>query len=680
MATVQKIAQPPRVVKSTRSRSGCLTCRKRHQKCDETKPHCINCQLRGVECGGYSIRLTDFTACSGPNGQLQMVSRLSRDIPGTQLRPKPRRARQMEELGRNERTRIPKLTSPSPRTPVTDTDIDADTDQTDVSLINPADHMFMDDAMTLHADPMQEQYSEFSQEHANATEIGNSNLPTLEWRGSDTFTDAGGSQASSWATGAINPAQPGLFDQRRTLSDFVRWNTPERRPAAAMLPYQHAQSHICPSSDKSSCYFDEDAGDFVRSERCNQSGRPSSQGRCDSFNSQPMHKTLVLHKSLSSFELYLLNHFLTHVAPRFLPTVESERNPYGTVYGNLARESLPLRNVLIFASALHLTKLGQLPNEVIRTHRVAMRDSFRNAVRLTEDTWALGMTVLLSIVLDVIGTGMDSWSSKLIGCRRLLEHGFRKMKGRVSAEMNCVRVQYNWMSTMGRALLLGMQYPHTMAGLAPIDRAEDDEDDDADLAIQQHHWWANMPDFSMHLLLREATDLAIEIERIRSQPGNYDELLRLMPRAADLVQDITSWQPGPASVTPDYVTDETHFNNIWRQGMLCFVYHEIYWLRSSDPLIQACVHASLDSFQKLSWLQACLWPAFMIAVHACTEKARLCYETRLRRMHTTLNFTAPLSIVLVLKNIWDTLDDDDTGVKRWKDVVVGLELELNILL
>lgn len=53
---------------------GCCTCRKRHQKCDETKPACWNCRLRGVECGGYGIKLTEFTAHSGRDGQ--MVSKM----------------------------------------------------------------------------------------------------------------------------------------------------------------------------------------------------------------------------------------------------------------------------------------------------------------------------------------------------------------------------------------------------------------------------------------------------------------------------------------------------------------------------------------------------------------------------------------------------------------------------
>ncbi|KAI8679319.1 Zn(2)-C6 fungal-type domain-containing protein [Fusarium keratoplasticum] len=37
-----------------RSRSGCLTCRTKHLKCDETKPNCQLCLSRGIKCGGYN--------------------------------------------------------------------------------------------------------------------------------------------------------------------------------------------------------------------------------------------------------------------------------------------------------------------------------------------------------------------------------------------------------------------------------------------------------------------------------------------------------------------------------------------------------------------------------------------------------------------------------------------------
>ncbi|RSL82702.1 hypothetical protein CEP51_004981 [Fusarium floridanum] len=42
---------------SLRSRSGCVTFRAKHLKCDESKPSCQLCSTRGVECGGYHLTL-----------------------------------------------------------------------------------------------------------------------------------------------------------------------------------------------------------------------------------------------------------------------------------------------------------------------------------------------------------------------------------------------------------------------------------------------------------------------------------------------------------------------------------------------------------------------------------------------------------------------------------------------
>ncbi|KAF4464339.1 regulatory for the arginine catabolic pathway [Fusarium albosuccineum] len=46
--TVQKPTATP--TKGKRVRTGCLTCRERHLKCDEALPDCMNCQKRGREC------------------------------------------------------------------------------------------------------------------------------------------------------------------------------------------------------------------------------------------------------------------------------------------------------------------------------------------------------------------------------------------------------------------------------------------------------------------------------------------------------------------------------------------------------------------------------------------------------------------------------------------------------
>lgn len=41
---------PPPVAKSRRVRTGCLTCRERHLKCDEAVPDCLNCRKSSREC------------------------------------------------------------------------------------------------------------------------------------------------------------------------------------------------------------------------------------------------------------------------------------------------------------------------------------------------------------------------------------------------------------------------------------------------------------------------------------------------------------------------------------------------------------------------------------------------------------------------------------------------------
>ena len=40
--------------KQSKSRNGCITCKGKRLKCDETKPTCEQCRKRNVQCGGYS--------------------------------------------------------------------------------------------------------------------------------------------------------------------------------------------------------------------------------------------------------------------------------------------------------------------------------------------------------------------------------------------------------------------------------------------------------------------------------------------------------------------------------------------------------------------------------------------------------------------------------------------------
>ncbi|KAJ6088573.1 hypothetical protein N7486_009834 [Penicillium sp. IBT 16267x] len=47
---IPKSTQKPR---QTKSRNGCITCKAKRLKCDETKPSCSQCERRKVSCGGY---------------------------------------------------------------------------------------------------------------------------------------------------------------------------------------------------------------------------------------------------------------------------------------------------------------------------------------------------------------------------------------------------------------------------------------------------------------------------------------------------------------------------------------------------------------------------------------------------------------------------------------------------
>jgi hypothetical protein len=189
-----------------------------------------------------------------------------------------------------------------------------------------------------------------------------------------------------------------------------------------------------------------------------------------------------------------------------------------------------------------------------------------------------------------------------------------------------------------------------------------------------------MPDYEMHVLLREAADLAVAVEKRKLRERDDVKLLHLMPAVATLVRKIEQWRPGMASVVPEYHPDEEHFNNIWRQGLYCYVYHEIYALPSDSPQIQACVEEALVSFERISWLQACLYPMFLISIHARCRTSRKIIESALLKMHTTLGFTAPLSVVLVLQSLWEAFDNDPLGVLKWREVMVQRGMEINVLL
>ncbi|CUS13844.1 unnamed protein product [Tuber aestivum] len=49
----ESVGPAPAKPKQSKSRNGCVTCKAKRLKCDESKPTCHQCQKRGVPCGGY---------------------------------------------------------------------------------------------------------------------------------------------------------------------------------------------------------------------------------------------------------------------------------------------------------------------------------------------------------------------------------------------------------------------------------------------------------------------------------------------------------------------------------------------------------------------------------------------------------------------------------------------------
>lgn len=59
--------EPPAVSKPKRVRTGCLTCRERHLKCDEAMPHCQNCRKSNRVCKrGIRLNFIDTTVQAPP--------------------------------------------------------------------------------------------------------------------------------------------------------------------------------------------------------------------------------------------------------------------------------------------------------------------------------------------------------------------------------------------------------------------------------------------------------------------------------------------------------------------------------------------------------------------------------------------------------------------------------------
>ena len=67
VAAAAAVPTAPAGSKSRRVRTGCLTCRERHLKCDEGLPDCHNCRKSNRECKrGVRLNFIDITVKKPP--------------------------------------------------------------------------------------------------------------------------------------------------------------------------------------------------------------------------------------------------------------------------------------------------------------------------------------------------------------------------------------------------------------------------------------------------------------------------------------------------------------------------------------------------------------------------------------------------------------------------------------
>ncbi|KAJ4278851.1 hypothetical protein NW764_006209 [Fusarium oxysporum] len=545
-----------------RSRSGCWTCRRRHQKCDETRPECLNCRIRGATCGGYDIRLDDFSMHR--NGQ--MVSKVMRTGPRRQNKAVKQQGPR-SEVGQHESKRtadsdLAAISVDGNLIPSGESQLHLDDSPVGITDSVIISQLTMNqDVITLtNQAPFVMQHSTTSPSPSSVDRDLNDSLSpgSASAATSEMSNDAGISHQNNKSSTACNTE---VSDLQNHLT--VSFDSSSAETEATVLP-----AHCGPED-----FFVDDAisDSWLRLEDSNDEETSDIRITVESETANRILSRISGTPSVPSsipdpFDDYLFCHYMQNLSLCLYP-MRPDCNPYRDIYGDLA----------------------------------------------------------------VIDTGLDTWSTRLLGCRRLLRNAIDKSNGTNGRFLQCMIVQYNWAATMSRTLLRDVVSQEILDEIGTVIQVPgpDMEVESTQGARIQSLWWHNLPDHTMHLMFREVTDLAAQVHQMKASRNSVDDTLKLMAQAGELVRSLENWTPDVSMVDLEYTDSVEHFNAIWQLGLLCFIHHEIYTLDSIDPRIQKYVAMAIEPLRKLSWLQACLFPLFMLAVHAQTSESRSAIEDSL---------------------------------------------------
>lgn len=205
----------------------------------------------------------------------------------------------------------------------------------------------------------------------------------------------------------------------------------------------------------------------------------------------------------------------------------------------------------------------------------------------------------------------------------------------------------------------------------------EDVDSGANNSMDHERWFSNVPDYVLFGLFQEATTLAQQLCGLNLP--SVTVIRRLMPRVSDLLHCVQSWQPKISSAAKQYERHITKANEIWREGLLCYIYSDICALESSGPRIQECVRKGLQAVKDLPLLQMAIWPLFMIAVHAAANEDRAILEKSYKELNATAHFATPLAIVELLRKTWADMDKSGCAQSRWRQIMTESGLQINLV-
>lgn len=405
---------------------GCWTCRKRHQKCDETKPGCLNCRIRGTECGGYGIRLAEFTVRGGYlDGQ--MVSKVTRggpredgeETPKPHKRPRRQVARTDEAAQdlnhRSASTKegsVNELPTVSPQVdshdiaPRPNANPDRFTEDHQLTEDRPITTCSQRSGLDTPPRPAEESRVDPGVDESTLNCLSPVNPHGVADSVEALWQDLGASGVLDLPLQfSIDPPTTPSLDLESYIDSPLMFLEPVPSlvdaPVLDLDPGDggvYQTGHSGDEDDEGNDKLQRTAGEVFPG--LNSSSPPFL------LSNDPFEQYLFCHCTHSPFssshttKLTDWSSDIDNLALRLYP-IRPDSNPYLEIYGSLATRSLPLRSAIIFASAFHLSNLGRLPKFAIQPYRKAMRQSFRDALATGNDIEGLAATALLSVIFDV---------------------------------------------------------------------------------------------------------------------------------------------------------------------------------------------------------------------------------------------------------------------------------------